>query len=302
MLLPNHDELLALRNQTNFRGLDPKAKVKSPSFGGHRSLFKGRGLDFAEFREYTIGDDIRSIDWRVTARTGKAHTKIFTEERERSVYVIVDLNSYMDFGTRKTFKSVQAAKVAALIAWSAHDLGDKTGAILFGSLQGRMKVLAARRSRRSIWEMLKALCSERKPLAEVKVEEALEQARRHIKAGSAVFIISDFYNVSDQFEKSLGLLSRGRDITLVKITDPADKNMPQANVIRFSNAKGASLKVNTNDLEGVQTYRQNWNQADQLLQEIVRKFRARLVRITTNGDLFEELFGYRSLESQKAQT
>ncbi len=302
MLLPTHDELLKLRTQTNSRGLEPKAKVKSPSYGGHSSLFKGRGLDFSEFREYVLGDDIRSIDWRITARTGKAHTKIFTEERERSVYVIVDTNSYMQFGTRKTFKSVQAARAAALIAWSAHDLGDKTGAILFGSLPEGIKFLTARRSRRSIWEMLKALCAKPSAREEVKVEYALEQARKHIKHGSAIFIISDFFKVSEEFEKNLGLLSRGRDITLVKVTDPADKDLPLADTIHFSNSKDSSLTVNTNNVEGAAKYRQKWVQGDKILQEIVRKFRARLIRVTTNGNLVDEIFGYRNLDSEEVKT
>jgi uncharacterized protein (DUF58 family) len=90
MLIPNYDELVALKNQANPLGLGSKAKVHSAVMGGHSTLFKGRGLDFAECREYSPGDDIRAIDWRVTARMGRAHTKIFTEERERSVFIIVD--------------------------------------------------------------------------------------------------------------------------------------------------------------------------------------------------------------------
>jgi uncharacterized protein (DUF58 family) len=289
MLKPNIEDLLAYAGQPS-QEREAKSKVVSHTAGGHSSLFKGRGLDFSEFREYVHGDDIRSIDWRGTARRGRPHTKVFIEERERSVYIIIDINSYMEFGTRQTFKSIQAARAAALIAWNAHSIKDKIGAILFGRHPEGVKFLIARSSRKSIWEMFRLLCSESAPHQEVKVEEALERARRRVPTGSSIFIISDFFRISDGFEKSLGILSKKCDITLIKVNDPADKSLPDVDRIKFSSENGLIAEIDTSDPQGEQRYRQLWIQSDTQLKEIASKLRAKLIRITTNGNVTSELF------------
>ena len=288
MLMPDYEELVGLKNQTNPQGLG--AKAKSHVFGDHASLFKGRGLDFSEFREYALGDDIRSIDWRVTARMGRPHTKVFMEERERSVFVIVDVNSYMEFGTRQTFKSIQAARAAALLTWSAHTLHDKTGAILFGHIPERIKVLPAKRSRKSIWEMLKTLCTESQCANEVNIEDALAIAGKCIPTGSSIFIISDFFNLNSEFEKQLGLLSRRCDVTLVKVNYPADKNIPQVDEIHFSNGNDNQILVNTNDLKGAALYRQLWQESETLLTEMAHRYRSKIIRLTTDREVSTDLF------------
>jgi uncharacterized protein (DUF58 family) len=299
MLKPDYEELLDLRRQTNFNDLNSKSKVVSSSIGGHSSLFKGRGLDFSEFREYVPGDDIRTIDWRVTARRGKAHTKIFIEERERSVYIIVDINSYMEFGTRRTFKSVQAARIAALIAWTANSLKDKTGAILFGQHQDGVQFLTARSSRKSIWEMLKILCSKTTINKEVKIEEALQVARKRIPSGSSIFIISDFFNLSEEFEKSLGVLSLKCDVTLIKVNDPADKKLPASERIKFSNDFGVSSEVDTCDSLGSDRYQKMWAESDLTLSELVQKFRIKLKKISTTSDVCDELFSNHLISARR---
>ena len=118
-------ELVRFKSLAQMLSLAPKHKAASQLAGAEKSLFKGRGMEFDEARHYQPGDDIRSIDWRVTARTGRTHTKIFREERERPVFVFLDLTSSMQFGTQLLFKSVQAAHVAALISWATVARGDK---------------------------------------------------------------------------------------------------------------------------------------------------------------------------------
>lgn len=290
MLMPNYEELVELKNKTNPHGLGAKTKATSSVLGGHASLFKGRGLDFSEFREYAIGDDIRTIDWRVTARMGRAHVKVFTEERERSVYVIVDVNCYMQFGTRKTFKHVQAARVAALLAWSVHSLNDKFGAILFGHIPDRIRYLPAKRSRKSIWQMLKMLCAENQCTHEVEIGEALAIADQCIPTGSSVFIISDFFNLTNEFEEQFGLLSKRCDVTLVKVNDPADKDIPQADEINFSNGHECRLLVNTNDTEAAKLYCSLWHESEAALAEMARKFRSKIIKVTTDREVSDDLF------------
>jgi uncharacterized protein (DUF58 family) len=301
MLMPSYDELVSFRKETDPIEKKVKLKVASNTSGGHASLFKGRGLDFSEFREYSPGDDIRSIDWRVTARKGRPHTKIFVEERERSVFIIVDMNRYMQFGTRGTFKSVQAARAAAFLAWTAHHLKDKTGAILFGQIPEGIQFLPARSSRKSIWQLLKILCEPSLPQSvEIKIEDALEEARRRIPTGSSVFIISDFYAVSADFKKSAGILSRKCEVSFVKVNDPADRVLPSADQIRFSDEAGQWLEVNTSDLKSNELYHQLWNKSDAILKELAHRNRIKILRISTSGNISEELFRESTLPLRRA--
>ena len=128
-------ELLRYKPLASMLNLTPSARAASQMSGGERSLFKGRGMEFDEARHYQAGDDIRSIDWRVTARTGKTHTKIFREERERPVFIVLDLTTSMQFGTQLLFKAVQGAHMAAFIAWASVSRGDKLGGIVFNESQ-----------------------------------------------------------------------------------------------------------------------------------------------------------------------
>ena len=125
------DELVALQAADLSLDLRGRRKALTAVAGQHRSSFRGRGIDFDEVRIYQPGDDVRNIDWRVTARTGRVHTKLFREERERPVYLVVDQRESMFFGTQKAFKSVVAARIAALLAWASRDHGDRIGGFLF---------------------------------------------------------------------------------------------------------------------------------------------------------------------------
>jgi uncharacterized protein (DUF58 family) len=289
MLMPIYEELLDLKNKTRGPFVKSNQKARSSLNGQHASLFKGRGLDFSEYREYQPGDDIRSIDWRVTARTGRAHTKIFTEERERSVFVIIDVNRYMQFGTKKTFKSIQAARAAALIAWRAHELNDKMGAILFGNFSEKVKFLAPKRSRKPIWEMLRLLCTENHGEQEVNIEEALTIADQRIPRGSSVFLISDFFEVSKEFENRLGLLSQKCDVTLIKVNDPVDMEIPNVNAVSFWDETGKKMDVNTEELNGRLEYQKIWKKNDAALVDTVCTTRVKLIRLSTDREVLDDL-------------
>src|SRR4051812_6220907 len=125
------DELIALRLRAR-RLVRPAVRVGGHQAATHASRFRGRGVDYVESRNYQPGDDIRQMDWRVTARTGRPHTKVFQEEREQSILLLIDANASMRFGTRARFKSVQAARAGALLAWAAVQGGDRVGALGFG--------------------------------------------------------------------------------------------------------------------------------------------------------------------------
>ncbi len=189
-LRPALDELLELRHQAHALGIASRHLVGSSFAGVYASVFRGQGLDFEEVREYHEGDDIRSMDWKVTARTNEPHLKLYREERERSVLLCVDQGPRMQFGTRGTFKAVQAARAAALIGWAASRMHDRVGGILYGAQPQHFRPT---KDRRALWRLLKALAEEPGTSPDVPdaLAGALRRADRGAPTGSLVFVIGD---------------------------------------------------------------------------------------------------------------
>ncbi|HVY55535.1 MAG TPA: DUF58 domain-containing protein, partial [Thermodesulfobacteriota bacterium] len=259
MLYPDFQELLKLGYRASKLNLMSRRKVRSIVSGDHRSPFRGKGLEFEEVREYTPGDDVRSIDWRVTARTGTPHLKLYAEERERSVLICTDVNDTMRFGTRGTFKSVQAARAAALLGWTASRENNRVGGTFFGNVPGGMIFLDPARTRRSLWRMLKQLCDRNNHFNEpVSLEEHLRYLDKAVPSGSLVFIISDFINITDNLKKRLSNLHRKADVILVAVNDPADRQMPKAGPLIFRDGGAGTVTVDTSDKNGGKAYERLW--------------------------------------------
>lgn len=163
------DELLELRHQAHALGLAAHHRVASVMSGLYASVFRGRGMEFEETRYYQEGDEIRHMDWRVTARTGVPHLKLFAEERERAAVLCIDASRHMQFGTRGTLKSVQAARAAALLGWAASLNQDRVGALIFGDVLSDVQFFRPTRGRRALWRMLSALVQHRGAKAVVRV-------------------------------------------------------------------------------------------------------------------------------------
>jgi uncharacterized protein (DUF58 family) len=207
--------------------------------GAYLSAFKGRGMEFAETRPYMAGDDIRNLDWRVTARTGKTHTKLFQEERERPVFIAVDARRSMFFATRGQFKSVLAAQMAALIAWGVMQHGDRVGGQIFS--EGSSLELKPEHGKRAVLHFLRKL-TELQPTAdesalEHSLLEALARLQRHVRPGSLVFLLSDFRGYSPACEASLLRLRRHSDVVLLKLYDPLESTLPDRGRYDFSFGK-----------------------------------------------------------------
>jgi uncharacterized protein (DUF58 family) len=204
------DDLIGLRFRAQRLELGIARRARQTMTGAHDSRFRGRGMEFAESRIYQPGDDVRSIDWRVTARTGRPHTKLFQEERERPVILLVDLGASMFFGTRKAFKSVLAAETAALIAWAAMHGGDRVGALVAGrSAHMELKPVAGRRG---VLRVLRALAALSRRASDdegqkIDLSGSLLRARHVARPGSLLVIISDFYGLD---EAAVGHLTRMR--------------------------------------------------------------------------------------------
>jgi uncharacterized protein (DUF58 family) len=196
--------------------------------GSYRSRFRGRGVDFLESRNYQPGDDIRNMDWRVTARTGRAHTKIFQEERERPVLVVLDASPSLFFGTRERLKSVAAGLLAGAIAWTAVRRGDRIGAFLFSGEEHReLRPAGGRRgAMRVIQSLVDWLDPERARQGEEPLSVALERVRHAVRPGSLVIIISDFFNLDEACNRHISRLRQHNDLIGCQIVDPAEEALP----------------------------------------------------------------------------
>ena len=221
------DELIALRLRAR-RFARPAARVAGYHAATHESRFRGRGVDYVESREYQPGDDIRRMDWRVTARSGRPHTKVFQEEREQSNLLLIDCNASMRFGTRVRFKSVQAARTAALLAWAAAQGGDRIGALGFGAglnaevkpgggTRGALRVLRALVE----WDGIAARGGTAAPLS-----QALQRAYRLARPGSRVIVLTDGFSTDAAAAAPLSLLAEHCDVAAILLSDPLEHSAP----------------------------------------------------------------------------
>ncbi len=288
MLYPDFNELVGLKSKVSNLVLSSRRTTLSNSMGDNISPFRGQGMEFEEVREYSAGDDIRSIDWRVTARTGKAHTKVFKEERERSVILCIDVNDYMRFGTKTTFKSIQAAKIAAMLGWRANSNNDRVGSCLFGGESG-LKYFSPKRSRKSLLAMFKQLSS----IAEYKqkittLEDMLSHINKAAPTGSLIYIISDFSIIGKNLEHSLTNLKKRCDVILIAVDDIADKIIPPVGTLLFSN-DDEKLYVNTDSIDGRSNYTKLWQQTRKNIQNIASNINTSIIEISTDEDPYYSL-------------
>jgi uncharacterized protein (DUF58 family) len=219
-----------LRPRCQALRLPMRQAAASALAGAYRSRFRGRGVDFLESRNYLPGDDIRNMDWRVTARTGKAHTKVFQEERERPVLIVLDASPSLYFGTRQRLKSVAAGQMAAAIAWAAIRRGDRVGGFLFAP--GRHRELRPAGGRRGAMRMIQGLVDWLVPgqLESVETEPmsvALERVRHTVRPGSLVVIISDFFRMDEDCNRHLSRLRQHNDVIGCQVLDAAEYRLPE---------------------------------------------------------------------------
>jgi len=241
------NQLLETRVKPVIQWLAPESMVKTNRVGGFRSRFKGRGMDFDEVRMYQIGDDIRNIDWKVTARTGEAHTKLFKEERERPVFVVLDHSPNMFFGTAQVFKSIIASHIAAQLMWNTLSNGDRFGALLFGEhAHFEMKPSGNRRNcmrllsrivenyNHTLSACFNLELQNRTNSNQLQAEEknnlskTLKRLIYLAKPGSVIHLVSDFSQFDKACEKQLSKLSQHADIHCILVSDPIESQLPPA--------------------------------------------------------------------------
>jgi uncharacterized protein (DUF58 family) len=288
---PQIDDLLELRHRANTIGLASHHRVNSLLQGLYQSVFRGQGMDFEEVREYREGDEIRNMDWRVTARTGTAHLKVFREERERAVMLAVDVGPHMSFGTRGTFKSVQAARATALLGWAAAGSQDRVGTLLYGNPVTGLRFHRPSRGRRALWRTLRALTEEdnREPHPGDPLVEALEKLNVSTPTGALIFIIGDLNRDPHQLELFLGRLGQRHEVVLVPVDDPADWDIPAMGRVLFTGPGGERMEVDTDSTAGRDAYRRRWDQRRAELGTICRRLGITLIPIATYDEIHHAL-------------
>jgi len=263
------------------------ASIRSRQNGGYVSRFKGRGMEFDETRLYQPGDDIRSIDWRVTARTGKTHTKLFREERERPVFIAVDDRAAMHFATRGVFKSVLAAKLAGLLAWTAQHHGDRMGGQIFSD--NSCRELKPQNGRHAVLRFLNALLQSEAGVSEaITLEHAWSRLSQHVRPGSLVYIISDFRGVDAKAESHLAKLAQHCDVVLIFIYDLLESSLPSSGRYRFTDEQREVI-FDANDQRQLINYQQHFEQRLQQVQQIAKKKAMMFVQCSTTDDPIQAL-------------
>jgi len=209
----------------------------------------GRGLDFAEVREYHAGDEVRLMDWNVTARIGRPHIKVFMEERERPVLFVVDQTSGMHFGTRGMFKSAMAVRLAGLLAWCALSGGDRIGGVV--AQEGSVQRIKPAGQRRGLLRLLQALASksesEAQPVNALKTEDALVSALQQVRgiapSGSRVVLISDFQTITEALEQEIQGLMRRVEMMPICISDAIEHQLPTRGVLPIRSRLGEAARA-----------------------------------------------------------
>lgn len=290
MLYPDFNELVAFKDRKSDLELSSSRFVKSTAPGNHHSPFRGQGLEFDSVREYVPGDDIRNIDWRVTARTGAPHLKLFKEERERHLVICVDMNAAMRFGTRNTFKSVQAARVAAFLGWQGIARHDRVSACLFGDVPEGIQYFAPKRTRQTFCAMLKMLTEPPAEHRNITLDNVLQHLTHAVHPGSLVYLISDFMDLSGlQQEIHLNRLNKKSDLVLIAINDAADESLCPVGPLGFCIDSAEKVYVNTDSKAGRETYAALWKENRQKLNEIASRFQIPMVELTTESDVRRDL-------------
>jgi uncharacterized protein (DUF58 family) len=261
----------------------PKSTIRAVQSGGYLSRFKGRGMEFDETRLYQAGDDLRTIDWKVTARTGKPHTKIFREERERPVFISVDDRPAMHFATRGVFKSVLAAKLAALLAWTAEHQGDRIGGQIFSEQDCRE--LKPQNGRQAVLHFLHALVDRSVPnqQAGYTFEQILARLVKHVRPGSRVYLISDFRGLNEAAERHLSRLSEHCEVVLFFVFDALEQNLPAKGRYRFTDGD-RDVVMDSADVRRLADYQQRFAERLQRLQILARKEHMQLILCGTADD------------------
>jgi len=281
-----------LKQRTQAKHLQHGRKnIHARQTGNQPSVYKGRGMSFAESRPYQAGDDVRLLDWRVTARTGKAYTKLFVEEKERPILIWIDLRPPMFFATRGCYKSVLAATLASLLLWKNWLEGDRVGGVIIDA-KGMTHTFKPTRRLSALSRMLQVLAittqAQNEHVQNTPLIDALSALNGMIAKDGQLILISDFRGVSPLVEQRLRLFQRRVSLVLVAVSDPFEQQLPvQGELTMCDNNR--FLTLNLSDKTVLQAYYVAIQQREQKLTQLAQQLKIPLMQISTADKPIEQL-------------
>ena len=271
------------------RKIEIKARGLSSNIfaGQYHSAFKGRGMAFSEVREYQFGDDVRDIDWNVTARFHRPYVKVFEEERELTVMLLIDVSGSLDFGTQKQMKRDMVTEIAATIAFSAIQNNDKIGVVFFSDKIE--KYIPPKKGRKHILYIIREMLDYHPESKRTDVKQAVEFLSSVQKRRTTAFILSDFY-VRNDFQQSLQIANRKHDVVAIQVYDQRARELPDVGLMKVVDAEtGYEQYVDTSSKRLRDSYRKYWQGRQSQLQETFNKSNVDNVSIATNEDFVKAL-------------
>lgn len=280
------NDLIKLAHEARGFSFLPKQPLRSLLTGRHRSGLRGRGLNFEELRHYHVGDDIRTMDWKVTNRTGRPHVRVYTEERERSAFLVIDQRISMFFGSKLKMKSVIAAEIAALGAWRILNVGDRVGALIFSDSD--IIEMKPHRSRNAVLRILGEtvrLNNQLKPGQDIQpnpeqLNRVLKKVERLAKHDGLVVIISDFSGWNNETVKRLKRIARHNDLISSLIYDPLEEELPNTRVMVISDGS-LQIKVDSQQEKVREEFAGRFRTGVDYLKSELKKHGVPVIPITT---------------------
>ena len=258
--------------------------------GEYHTSFKGRGMTFSEVRQYQYGDDIRAIDWNVTARYNEAHVKVFEEERELTMMLMVDISGSESFGTKNQLKSEIVTEIAATMAFSATQNNDKIGLILFSD--AIELYIPPKKGKSHVLRIIRELIEFKPKSNKTDLSQALKFLSGTQKKKAIVFLISDFI-VEDDYEKTLKIASKKHDITGVRVYDIREEKMPNIGIVEMEDAEsGEVLVVDTTSKTARLNYERHYQEKVNLFKELFSKCGSGIINTRVDESYVTKLLGY----------
>ena len=250
--------------------------------GQYHSAFKGRGMAVAEVREYQFGDDVRDIDWNVTARFRKPYVKVFEEERELTVMLLVDVSGSLDFGTRSRMKSEMATEIAATIAYSAIQNNDKIGVVFFSDRIE--KYIPPKKGRKHILYIIREMLDFKPESRKTDIGGAMEFFTRVMKRRTTAFVLSDFYDRHDFF-KQMQIANNKHDVMAIQVYDKWAKALPDVGLVKVVDAEsGHEMYVDTSSKKVRAAHARYWIERQQMLKDTLSRANVDWVSVATDDD------------------
>jgi uncharacterized protein (DUF58 family) len=264
--------------------------------GEYESAFRGRGMQFEEVREYSSGDDVRDIDWNVTARFGHPFVKVYREERELTIMLLVDVSSSCFFGTRQQFKQELAAEIASVLAFAATKNNDKVGLIIFSD--HIEKCIPPKKGKNHVWRVIREVLDHRPLSIRTDIPAALNYLNKIMRRKTTVFLISDF--IASDYEKSLRVTAGKHDLIAVSITDPRERELPDAGMVEIRDAEtGEHMLIDTTNADMRSGYRRMAEKQRSERQMLFRSSGIDCIEISTDSPFIEPIMRFFRLREKR---